>query len=165
MKKYVIYILVIFQFLIIIYLGFYIKEKKGWILGTNIAPISKEGITKAEKSSDSNLQNFYEPEAGKIMTESFGWAPKDFEYTINTDSLNERFDYSPEKPANTFRIVTLGDSFTFGSFVKTEENYSELLEIRLNDACNQNPSVEVINLGMGGYDIQYVTERYIERGE
>lgn len=83
-------------------------------------------------------------------------------YTYNADGLNERFDYQIEKKEKTFRIVTLGDSFTFGQFVDTKDNWTELLEDKLNQISSdcQGNKFEVINLGMPGYDIPYIVHRY-----
>ena len=64
--------------------------------------------------------------------------------------------------------MTLGDSFTFGVYVNTEDNWTELLEDKLNSIKNICPNTdhfEVINLGVGGYDIEYAAKRYINRGK
>jgi hypothetical protein len=54
-------------------------------------------------------------------------------YTFNQDGLNERYDYNTTKPDGIFRIITLGDSFTFGHFVDTKDNWTERLEDLLNE--------------------------------
>lgn len=67
-------------------------------------------------------------------------------YLIQTNSrgLRDR-EHTYEKPANTFRIVVLGDSFVFGSGgVPAESRFTDLLEKR-------DPHLEVINLGVPGY--------------
>jgi lysophospholipase L1-like esterase len=52
---------------------------------------------------------------------------------------------------NGFRAVVVGDSITFGNFLPLESTYSYQLHEILND---KNPSkYEVLNLGVGGYDI------------
>lgn len=91
----------------------------------------------------------------------------DVSYTINSDSLNERFDYSIEKPEKTFRIITIGDSFTMGRSVNTKDNYPETLEDLLNQNCTSEDieKFEVINLGVGGYDLEFSIKRFEERGE
>jgi len=95
--------------------------------------------------------------------------PFDYSYAIttNTDSLNERFDYSIEKNPDVFRIVAIGDSFTYGQYVNTEDNYPERLEDMLNDnsLCKASMTFEVINLGVGGYDIEYAVHRFKVRGQ
>lgn len=54
--------------------------------------------------------------------------------------------YTLQKPPNTFRIVVLGDSFTFGMGVKKEETFSYRLESLLNSKSGKT-RFEVINLG------------------
>lgn len=52
---------------------------------------------------------------------------------------------------NGFRTVVLGDSITFGNFLPLESTYSYRLHEILN---HKKPSkYEVLNLGVGGYDI------------
>lgn len=84
-------------------------------------------------------------------------------YLYNADNLHDRFDYERQKPQGTFRIAMLGDSFTFGLFVNTGENYTELLEDILR-AKSCTASIEVINFGVPGYDIAYAREFFRLRG-
>lgn len=114
----------------------------------------------------STLRNFYEPKPDSISTWDPEWLGYEVKNTINKDSLNERYDYSVEKQKDTFRIITLGDSFTYGHFVNTSENYSEVLEDLLNYKlkCNSIMRFEVINLGVFGYDIEYSSTRLKKRG-
>ena len=71
-----------------------------------------------------------------------------------------------KKTEKTYRIITLGDSFTYGQYVKTQENWTEKLEDLLNSSlsnCDYD-KFEVINLGMPGYDVQYIVQRYQDIG-
>ncbi len=101
----------------------------------------------------------------EVVTEP-SWLGHKVVNTHNADGLNERFNYEVEKPTNTFRIVTLGDSFTYGANVNTEDNWSEQLE----DLLNQHQPImhknkyEVINCGMYGFDIPYSIKRYQDLG-
>lgn len=126
-------------------------------------PIDRNSIV---LSPDKNLSHFYEPRPGWPMIYSYKSIAGDLgTATINSDSLNERFEYSIDKDISTYRIVTLGDSFTFGWFVNTTENYPEQLEYKLNNTnCGWN-KIEVINLGVGGYDIEYSAHRFDVRGK
>ena len=56
----------------------------------------------------------------------------------------------PAKEPREFRIVVLGDSFTFGPGVEYEHLYTSLLRSRLARA---HPEVSVINLAVEGYNI------------
>lgn len=77
---------------------------------------------------------------------------------------------SVKKPPNTFRIITLGGSFTFGwPYGKPEEAdqvFSGLLEKRLNEGRAAGARhFEVINAGIGGYTsfqgLAYLKERLL----
>ena len=96
-------------------------------------PIYKEDIL---KNNGSSLKFFFEPRPNSIRkTEpSITWTQG--AQNINSDTLNERYDYSLEKKDGLFRIVMLGDSFTDGLGVNTSDNYSEVLEdLLVNMKC------------------------------
>jgi lysophospholipase L1-like esterase len=114
----------------------------------------------------SKLKNFYEPKPNSKETINQNKAPQDSVATINNDSLNERFDYPVNKPKNSFRIITLGDSYTYGLYVDTKDNWTEILEDKLNyhSSCSGKKQYEVINLAVHGYDFQYSVKRYKLRG-
>src|SRR3989344_740124 len=132
------------------YLLFYLHKK----------PVSSVPIKKSEVVfPESGFKFFYEPLANATIKEEVSGGIK----TINSDTLNERFEYPVEKGGGVFRIITLGDSFTYGAFESTSDNYPEQLEDALNRLC-KNGKFEVINLGMNGYDIDYEIERYRLRG-
>lgn len=54
------------------------------------------------------------------------------------------------KPSAAFRILALGDSFTFGQGVGEEDLYTTHLEKQLRDKFSDK-SIEVLNLGVMGY--------------
>ena len=56
----------------------------------------------------------------------------------------------PPKAPGEYRIIVLGDSFTFGPGVAYENLWTSLLQDRLQQA---HPQVTVINLGVEGYNI------------
>lgn len=129
-----------------------------------IAPITRGSLS---FPVESRLKYFYELRAG-YDREAFtpAWLGYRPEYHYNADGLNDRFDYAIEKPVDTFRIITLGDSWTYGQFVSTKDNYSEVLEELLNDRrqCRSSQKFEVLNLGVPSYDIEYSAERFRLRG-
>ncbi len=159
--------LVLIQILLIAYLlvNIYVKQKSV-VLGTeSVNPISKETLTFPNTSRESILKQFYEPNPNQTIVDNPEWLGYSATYTINSDSLNERYDYSFEKPPDTFRILTIGDSHTFGAYVDTPKNYPEQLEDTLKGFdCKNYKKFEVINLGEGGYNVDYVIERYNIRG-
>jgi hypothetical protein len=71
---------------------------------------------------------------------------------IRTDSHGFRIGHEvgPKKPG-TFRIVIIGDSFTFGPSVHEEHLYTNVLERAL--AGRTVRPVEVVNLGVTGYGV------------
>jgi hypothetical protein len=70
---------------------------------------------------------------------------------INALGFRDRRDYSLAKPANTVRIVVLGDSVTFGHGTLDDTTYPYLLEQRLR-GWRGDVNWEVWNLGVPGYN-------------
>ena len=71
------------------------------------------------------------------------------------------------KSNDTFRILVLGDSFTFGSGVKFKEQlYTAILEDKLNSAGISAARFEVINTGLGNLsteqELRYLLKTGIE---
>ncbi|OGG08709.1 hypothetical protein A2154_01225 [Candidatus Gottesmanbacteria bacterium RBG_16_43_7] len=161
------YIIVILELIVITIsiIGIFAKRRFSTnVLGAvNIAPLDKDNFI-IKKSA--GLNYFYEPKPNNTELDQADWLSYQVSYTINSDSLNERFDYNFDKPHRFFRIMTLGDSFTFGHYVNTAENWPERLEDKLNstDLCSNIDRFEVINLAERGYDIRYNAHRYEIRG-
>lgn len=69
--------------------------------------------------------------------------------------INSRGTRGPEfaaaKPPNTIRIVSLGDSRTFGWGLAEEESYSGLLQTLLQDTAGTKKKVEIINAGVNAW--------------
>ncbi|MBL7996230.1 SGNH/GDSL hydrolase family protein [bacterium] len=76
---------------------------------------------------------------------------------LNSKGLRST-EYEYEKPANTYRILFLGDSFTEGYDVEFESLFTTILENKLNDYYKNSIHIEVINAGTGGYsnDQEYI---------
>lgn len=165
MNKYLFTGLIFLQLAVIGFLSIKIVQKQKNILGqTSVNTISKDSVV---PFSTNDLKYFYEPKANSVQKIIKDWLPYQPVYTINDDSLNERFNYSVEKPKHVFRIIALGDSFTFGQNVSTDRNWVELLEDDLNNKsllCKNETRFEVINLGVYGYDSEYEVERFKLRG-
>ena len=59
-------------------------------------------------------------------------------------------EYTQAKPANTYRILSLGDSFAFG-VVPVQYNYNSRIERQLNrKLTNQGKQFQLINMGIPG---------------
>ncbi len=61
---------------------------------------------------------------------------------INTNGFRGLVDVAPEKSAGRYRVVCVGDSFTFGSGVGDEEGWCPQL-------AKIDPRIEAVNMGVG----------------
>ncbi|MBN1687615.1 MAG: SGNH/GDSL hydrolase family protein [Candidatus Omnitrophica bacterium] len=68
----------------------------------------------------------------------------------NSQGFRDR-EHSQIKPEGTYRILGLGDSFTFGFGVEGEETYLVQMEKKLNDMTDRKITYEIINMGIPGY--------------
>jgi lysophospholipase L1-like esterase len=78
-------------------------------------------------------------------TSGQGWGTQ---VTINRFGFRGR-NYAVDKPPDTYRIVVIGDSITFGNNLPPDANYPALLEKRF---AASGKKVEILNLALGGYD-------------
>lgn len=165
MNKVAFLLLVSTQVIIIVFLLIKIFNKSKNILGTIIYnPINKES-TKVSQSD--TLKFFFEPVANFDSKEKVvGFINRYSPYHINADTLRDDKEYSIDKQKKTYRIVSLGDSFTFGHMIENKDSYPKQLENMLQQvvSCKTYEKTEVINLGVPGYDIQYSVERFRLRG-
>lgn len=77
---------------------------------------------------------------------------KPLDPTLHTNSFGFRGpEYVRNKRPNTFRIIMLGDSVTFGNQEPWDSTFSYLLEGKLN-AASPNRRYEIINLAVSGYN-------------
>ena len=73
----------------------------------------------------------------------------DFELRVRTNSAGFRdTEHAIPKPPGVFRIVALGDSFTFGTGARFEETYLARLERLLNRRQGGHPTVEIVKAGL-----------------
>jgi len=88
-------------------------------------------------------------------------APRYHENGTDVNSLGFR---GPEttvvKPRETFRIVALGDSVTFGH--RLHFTYPALLQARLEHRPECRARIEVINAGVPGYQTRHIRDRLDE---
>ena len=156
------------EFIILAVLGYTMYSnwiQKRNILGDSVVtPLKKEYLIFPPTAFYSA---YYEPKPNTTETNIFPWMSDSATYTINADGLNERFNYPSTKPPGAYRIIALGDSFTFGHYVNTADNWTELIEDHLNqqNPCPGITKYEVLNLGVRGYDIDFAAERYKIRGQ
>lgn len=81
-----------------------------------------------------------------------GW-----DFDIQGNRVRGDKSYTPYPESQTLRIITIGDSFTFGNDVGENESYSAFLEQMLPDS-------EVINMGIPGYGIDQASLKYSRYG-
>lgn len=72
-------------------------------------------------------------------------------------------EYELEKPDDTFRIIALGCSRTYGYGVNGDETYPAVLEQLLNAAYETK--MEVLNFGTNGYGIDQMTLNFEKYGK
>jgi len=76
-------------------------------------------------------------------------ATDEFFYDYRHNSIGFRdVEHQREKPAGVFRILGLGDSFTYGAGAAFEETYLYQLEKKLNNRPGARPRIEIIKAGI-----------------
>ena len=71
---------------------------------------------------------------------------------VHINSLGTRGpEFLPAKPANTLRLLSFGDSRTFGWGLSEPETYSAVLERRLQEYVGDRQRIEVINVGVNAW--------------
>jgi lysophospholipase L1-like esterase len=83
-------------------------------------------------------------------------------YEINGFGLRGP-DVSISKPPGTFRVICLGDSFTFGEGVRLADTYPARLEVLLTDT-GVHRRVEVINAGVQSYGTREAMSLFLRQG-
>jgi tetratricopeptide (TPR) repeat protein len=110
------------------------------------SPFADEGVTMGE----------YVPHAifrGIFASNPRGYFDHDNSVLATINSLGLRGEeITAEKPAGTYRILGIGDSFAFGEGVKDDDTFLHRLQLRLN-AGNAGPTrYQVLNAGVQGYN-------------
>ncbi len=79
------------------------------------------------------------------------WRDRPDHFYVPENSIDNRdFRYAAAKTPGTFRIVVVGDSFTFGGKVQFDDTFPKRLERMLNLNTAQR-KVEVLNWGVPGF--------------
>lgn len=131
------------------------------ILSTHVADLPTSHL-----SREWLLNHTWQPNATRTHRE-FTFFNPDFPdaYThhFNAQGWIEHYDVDREKPANTFRIFYVGDSFTEGT-CPMEQSVPSRVESMLNEKYSRDSlHFEVINTGTSSYSptIVYVLVRYV----
>jgi lysophospholipase L1-like esterase len=72
-------------------------------------------------------------------------------------------DFIVPKPPNTIRILSLGDSRTFGWGLSDNETYSALLQDRLQKTLGDSRKIEVINAGVNAWSFPQMNAFFHDR--
>jgi len=91
---------------------------------------------------------------GWETTKNFKGVTKTWEFETDIDISSEGFrdyEHTKDKINGTYRIVGLGDSFTFGFGVPFEETYLRILEKKFNQSSPGKQQYEIIKTGIPGY--------------
>ena len=93
-----------------------------------------------------------------------GYFDEDSTLTYRINSLGFRgAETTLEKPDNTVRIVVIGDSFTFGSGVRSEHTFPSAMDDFFSEK-NLEKDIEVLNLGAGRYNTVNEVSLLFHRG-
>ena len=85
--------------------------------------------------------------------------------SVHINSLGTRGpEFQPAKPPNTFRILCLGDSRTFGWGLSESETYCGVLQRLLQDRAGGGTKIEVINAGVNAWSYPQMQAYFREIG-
>jgi hypothetical protein len=90
----------------------------------------------------------YLPYKPKPLSTDSGHA-EEFDYVYTHNSVGFRdVEHTIEKPAGTYRILGIGDSFAYGFGVSFEQGFLSILQRKLDVQTGGQPKVEVIKAGI-----------------
>ena len=99
-------------------------------------------------------EQYPEPGAGyTLMKPGSHYAWQGIPVDINSHGLRGP-ETTYEKPPNTFRILSLGDSVAMGWGTREEDTYGRRLEQLLNEQGGADRRYEVINAGVPGWNLE-----------
>ena len=100
-----------------------------------------------------HVEDPYLPYKKRPLSTSYGRSVTgEFDYEHKHNSLGFRdVEHTFEKPEGVFRILGLGDSFTYGVGASFGDTYLYRLEEMLNGREGEHPRVEIIKTGMPRY--------------
>ena len=97
-----------------------------------------------------NTTSFFEVEVDILCEQSLQTAQSQCTDLYNMNSEGFRgSEFSKDKPDNTYRIIAVGGSTTFGSGVTNENTWPKILEKKLQN-LSESKKIEVINSGISG---------------
>lgn len=121
-----------------------------------------EGIETVPDIADTYFKHvFLEKYATKDAWNNANYDPQlGWDYQIAASRIRGPRKTGP-KPAGMFRVIALGDSFTWGIEAGEEEHFPHFLEKILRE----RRSAEVFNMGVGSYGIDQMLLKYERHGQ
>jgi len=98
----------------------------------------------------------------RVLIRNHRISHRDIRMEINSLGFRDE-EISPEKAEDELRILTLGDSITWASYLQAEETFVERMEDYLSKSLPGRP-VEVINAGVGDVGLKEEIDILEERG-
>lgn len=89
-----------------------------------------------------------------IYDPQLGW---DQPHNLNQGRITGDKEYAIDPEIGVQRVVSIGDSFVYGSYVNQDETYSSKLERLINNS-------EVLNMGVVGYGMDQSVLKYLDFG-
>ncbi len=114
-------------------------------------PLTEQYLLMKKRAPDPILPYKLRPSivfTGRSDTDEF-----DFRHVHNASGFRDG-EHTYRKPEGMFRILGLGDDFTYGIGARYEESYLRRLEQALNARPGAHPPIEVIKAGVPGYFTQ-----------
>jgi len=127
-----------------------------YLIKVGIVIISQDGNISTDSSAIKpsiailNTTSFFEVEVDIICRYSIQTAQSKCPdlYNLNSEGFRGP-EFSKDKPDNTYRIIAIGGSTTFGSGVTNENTWPKILEKKLQN-LSESKKIEVINAGIPG---------------
>ena len=114
-------------------------------------PLTEQYLLMKRRAPDPVLPYKLRPSiafTGRSDTDEF-----DFRHIHNSSGFRDE-EHAYRKPAGVFRILGLGDDFTYGIGARYEESYLRRVEQALNARSGVHPPIEVIKAGIPRYFTQ-----------
>lgn len=131
--------------------GWY-RASRGGVELADLTAEQRQGLVEAmvQVSPGAHRWAFFEPRLAYTLRPD---SPLEiWNSTFTSNALGFR-TAPPEKPPGTFRIVFVGDSWTYGMGVERHESYPEVLARLANEHAGLDAEVEAWTLALPGYNL------------
>jgi hypothetical protein len=128
-----------------------------WALERTRGIVWSPMASRLEPSAIAGLDRFLaEPDSAKLIPDpDLGWLRRISD--INAAGMRDDLEYPLEPTPGILRISAFGDSFTYGSDVPLGENWTKRISA-------MQPSIEILNYGLGAYGLDQAYLRYLREG-